>query len=475
MSKTRRGFLCSAGSLACALAQPARRVPNIVLIVADDLGAMDTTPYGADLHETPNLQRLAAQGIRFTEAHAAAPVCTPTRASIQTGKYPARLNMTIWHEASRNPPRNRKLIPPLTLAELPHSEVTLAELLRERGYMTAHVGKWHLGTASHYPETQGFDINIGGTFWGAPQTFFFPYRGNQRFGGEYRYVPHLEFGEPGEYLTDRLTTEALKVIDHAGARPFFLNLWCHNPHTPIEGKPELVERYRAKLKPGLRHRNATYAAMVHSLDENIGRVLAKLDERGLARDTVVLFTSDNGGYIGRFNGDQVTTNEPLRSGKGSLYQGGIRVPLIVRWPGVTPAGAVCDEPVISNDFFPTIAAITGAKDHGGHDGLSLMPLLDKSASRLPREELYFHYPHYYETTSPVSAVRERNWKLIEYFEDQRAELYDLGADPGESRELSGRHPDIAKRLRESLHQWRKSVSAQIPATNPDYRPSTAPK
>ena len=450
-------FLLSLGLLA---APP----PNIVFILADDLGWADLSVYGADLHQTPNLDRLAAEGLRLTHAYAAAPVCTPTRASIMTGKHPARLHMTIWREAFRRPPTNRPLIPPVTVGDLPHSEVTLAEVLREAGYLTAHVGKWHLGDASYYPENHGFDINIGGTHWGAPQTFFFPYRGNRLYGGEPRYVPGLPFGNPGEYLTDRLTDEALHIIERAAGRPFFLNLCYYTVHTPIEGKPDLVELYRQRLRPGMRHANLAYAAMVHSLDENVGRILARLTERGLDRNTVVIFASDNGGFVNEYQGEIVTTNHPLRSGKGSLYEGGTRVPLLIRAPGLTRAGTVSDEPVSSIDFYPTILELLGRSTNV--DGLSLLPLLSSPGSRLPREELYFHYPHYYQTTSPVSALRVRDWKLLEYHEDQRLELYNLAADPGESKDLAPTMPDKAGELRGRLHAWCAAVNAQMPKPNP---------
>jgi len=390
-----------------------------------------------------------------------------------TGKYPARLNMTIWHEAARNPPMNRKLIPPVVLGDLPHDEVTIAEVLHAAGYLTVHIGKWHLGEAAYYPETQGFDINIGGTFWGAPQSFFFPYRGTQFFDKELRYVPGLPWGQPGEYLTDRLTDEALNVIEKASSRPFFLNMCYHTVHTPIQGKPELVERYKGKLRPGARHKNPDYAAMVASLDESVGRILAKIDERGLADNTVVIFTSDNGGFINNFQGVPVTDNHPLRSGKGSLYEGGVRVPLIVRWPGVTQPNSVSREPVASIDFYPTILEITGLTGNAAHnanvDGLSLVPVLRDPGATLSRDALYFHYPHYYQTTSPVSAVRARDWKLLEYFEDNHVELYRLADDLSESKDLSADAPARARQLRDALHSWRASVNASMPKPNPNVR------
>ena len=426
--------------------------------------------YGSDLYETPNIDKLARQGMRFTDAYAAAPVCSPTRASIMTGKYPARLHMTIWYESSANPPRNRKLIPPVTQGNLPHEQVTIAEVLKEAGYFTAHVGKWHLGDAAHYPQTQGFDVNIGGTFWGAPTTFFYPYGGPSRWGGEYRYVPHLEFGTEGEYLTDRLTDEALRIMDKVKDKPFFLNLCYHTVHTPIEGKPELVEYYRKKVKPSMQHQNYEYAAMVHSLDENVGRVLDKIEELGVADDTIVVFFSDNGGYINKFNNKAVTSNYPLRCGKGSLYEGGVRDPLIIRWPGVTKAGSVCSEPVSSIDFYPTFLDMTNlagdSKHNADMDGRSLVPLLKNPAFKLKRKALYWHYPHYYPTTTPVSAIRQGDWKLLEYFEDNHIELYNLSDDIGEQNDLARTMPEKAGELRKRLDDWRKAVDAQMPTKKP---------
>lgn len=449
-------------SLFLALPLPAQDRPNVVFILADDLGWSDLSSYGSDLHETPNLDALAQSGVRFTQAYTASPVCSPTRASILTGKHPARLHMTIWREAANNPPKDRELMTPRTMDHVPHEETTLAEVFKQAGYVTAHVGKWHLGTAGFYPQTHGFDYNIGGSLWGAPQTFFYPYSGDRYFR-EPRYVPHLEGGQPGEYLTDRLSDEALKIIDRHQDEPFFLNLWYHTVHTPIEGKPDVVARYQKKIRQGMKHRNAEYAAMVESLDENVGRVLARLDELGLAEKTIVVFTSDNGGFINEWQGTPVTDNAPLRSGKGSAYEGGVRVPLIIRAPGVTTAGGVSDWPVLSTDYFATLANLAGLEADAPEDGLDLAPLLRDPASPLDRGELFFHYPHYYSTTTPVSAVRAGEWKLLRYYEDDRVELYNLTGDPSESQDLSSRAPEQAARLRQRLEAWLKEVKAQEPS------------
>lgn len=448
-----------------AAAQPGQP-PNIILILADDLGAADLGCYGADLHETPRIDRLAAEGVRFTQAYASAPVCTPTRAAIMTGKHPARLHMTIWYEAAVKPPPGRRLVPPPVIGNLPHEETTLAELLQAHGYLTALVGKWHLGDAAHYPETQGFAINIGGTFWGAPDTYFWPYRGSGSFK-EFRYVPHLEWGREGEYLTDRLTEEALAIMERASDRPFFLYLAHHTPHTPIEAKPPLIERYTAKLGPGMHHTNPVYAAMVHSFDDSVGRIVDRLEQLGLAERTMLIVTSDNGGYVNEHRGRTVTSNFPLRSGKGSLYEGGIRVPLIVRFPGTVPAAAQCAEPVASADLFATVLEAAGvafpADQDADRDGVSLLPLLRQPEGKLNRPILAWHYPHYYPTTTPVSAVRSGNWKLLEYHEDMRVELYDLANDPSEEHDLAAERPERAEELRERLHDWRAEVGAQMPS------------
>lgn len=454
-----------------ALAGP--RAPNVVFMLADDLGWSDLGCYVADLHKTPNIDRLAREGVRFTQAYAM-PVCSPTRASVLTGRHAARLHLTIWREGALGVPRDRPLVPPPAVADLPSSEVTIAEVLKGAGYLTFHVGKWHLGDAAHSPETQGFDLNIGGTHWGAPATYFYPFRGPSGSSGEFRYVPGL-LGKPGDYLDDRLTAEALKLIAESGNHPFFLNLCFHVPHTPIEGKPTLVEQYRAGLQPGLHHQNPGYAAMVQTLDDNVGRVLAELDRHKLANNTLVIFASDNGGYVNTNRGLRVTDNSPLRSGKGSLYEGGIRVPLIVRLPGRTARGETCDEPVVCTDFFPTIVELCAGggavpAPAGPLDGLSLVPLLEQPKAHLQREAIFFHYPHYYPTTTPASAVRVGDWKLLEYFEDHHVELYNLRDDLGERYELAGQQPERAARLRTRLHDWWKQTRAQLPRANPAYEP-----
>jgi arylsulfatase A-like enzyme len=447
-----------------------QRQPNVVFILADDLGWSDLGCYGSDLHETPHLDRFAAQGLRFTNAYAASPVCSPTRASILTGKYPARLHMTIWREAAAERGQ-RRLLEPVTLGDLPLQELTLAERFSQAGYYTAHIGKWHLGTAKAYPQPHGFDVNIGGTLWGAPQTFFYPYRGEQYFR-DWRYVPDLEPGQDGDYLTDRLTDKALEIIERVAGRPFFLNLWYHTVHTPIEGKPDLVGKYQVKLTPNGVHTNPDYAAMVESLDENVGRVLAKLDKEGIADRTIVVFFSDNGGFVGtckKHPGRPVTSNAPLRSGKGSLYEGGLRVPLIIRSPGVT--AATCDAPVFSGDLYPTLLHMAGLESDPEHrpDGVDISALLEDPLQELEPRALFFHYPHYYPTTSPVSALRSGNWKLLEYYEDHKVELYNLAEDLGERNNLAEGRPNVLKQMRDQLSVWREQVNAQAPTPNPDWR------
>ena len=459
-------------ALLALLPAGAQQRPNFLFILVDDMGWADLEGYGSDLHRTPRIDALADTGMRFTNAYSASPVCSPTRASIMTGKHPAKLHMTVWREAARRPPLNRPLVPPITEDSLPHDEVTIAEVLHDAGYMTAHVGKWHLGTAEYYPQTQGFDYNVGGTLWGAPQTFFYPYSGSQTFSG-LRYVPHLSGGREGEYLTDRLTSEAIRILRNERDKPFFMHLAFHTVHTPIEGKPAVVDSYRKVIRETMRHRNPHYAAMVQSLDENVGRVLDTLDDLGVADNTVIILTSDNGGYVNKFDGMQVTDNSPLRSGKGSLYEGGIRVPAIIRWPAVTQPGTESDTPISSIDYYRTILSMAGLPGDREHnrtvDGIDLTPLLRDPDHKPDRAALYFHYPHYYATTTPVSALRVGHWKLLRYYEDSRIELYNLAEDLGEQRNLAGEEQEIASALAERLEAWWEQMGAQHPSPGLDQQ------
>jgi arylsulfatase A-like enzyme len=442
-------------------AQPARR-PNVIVILADDLGWTDLACYGSDLHETPHLDRLAKNGMRFTQSYSACTVCSPTRAALLTGKYPARLHITDWIPGLM--PDNPKLLVPDWTKYLPTTEVTLARLFRERGYVTAMIGKWHLGGEAYYPEKHGFDVNVAGTDKAAPPSYFAPWR-----------IPTLKEGKDGEYLTDRLADEAVRFIERTKDRPFFLYLAHFAVHTPIQGRGDLVAKYRAKRRAGLRHTNAAYAAMVESLDASVGRVRAKLRELGLDGHTVVLFTSDNGGRV------PTTSNRPLRFGKASAYEGGVRVPLIVHWPGVTRPGSVSDAPVITMDLFPTVVDLAGLRAPGpgkakdaARDGVSLVPLL-RGTGGLARRELFWHYPHHqhYQLggAMPYGSVRSGDFKLIEFFNDMRVELYDLKSDVGEQHDLAKARPKLAGELRARLHAWRQEVGAQMPRPNPRYNPA----
>jgi arylsulfatase A len=449
---------------------------NVVFILVDDWGYADAGIQGSDFFETPNIDRFARQGLRFTQAYAAAPICSPTRAAILTGKFPARLDMTIWHEAAaRQRISKRKLIEAKAVPNLPLAEVTLAELFKQKNYATAHVGKWHLGQATFYPEAQGFDLNVGGTYWGAPATFFHPFRGPwSKTDPELRYVP-VGTGKPGDYLTDKLTDHALRFIEQQQAQPFFLSLWFHTVHTPIEGKSKLVQHFQAK-KPGKIHNHCDYAAMVASLDENVGRILQRLDDLKLAENTVVILTSDNGGLDipnAKSNRIAPTRNAPYRSGKGTLYEGGIRVPLMIRWPGVTTAGNECKEMVSSQDFYATLAEAAGhrAADLPRHDGENLGPLLKNPRQRLSRKTLYWHYPHYYSRMTPASAVRDGDWKLIHYYEDDRLELFNLQDDPAETKNLATVLLTRTQALQVKLNAWRQQTDAKAPTANPDWKPA----
>ncbi|MGV3485742.1 MAG: sulfatase, partial [Planctomycetaceae bacterium] len=339
--------------------------PNVILILADDLGWTDLRCYGSDFHDTPRLDKLATEGMKFTQNYSACTVCSPTRAALLTGKYPARLHITDWIPGAM--PDNPKLLVPDWTKQLPHEETTLAERFREAGYKTASIGKWHLGEQPYYPETQGFDLNIAGTDKAAPPSFHAPWK-----------IPTISEGKPGDYITDRLADEAVRFIKQSKDQPFFLYLPHFAVHTPIQGRADLVAKYRKKRDPKLRHHNVQYAAMMESLDTAVGRVLDALDEHQLAARTIVVFTSDNGGRITQ----GTTDNSPLRYGKASAYEGGVRVPLIIRWPGVTEPGSESDARVITMDLFPTLIEMASlnrqpANDRSDRDldGMSLLPLL----------------------------------------------------------------------------------------------------
>lgn len=458
-----------------------QKKPNIIFILMDDLGWRDLGCYGSSFYETPALDRLAEEGVLFTDAYASCPVCSPTRASIMTGKYPARVGVTQYiggHTVG-------KLCDVPYIQALPMQERSIATVLKENGYRTWHVGKWHLGKKPTWPENHGFDVNIGGCDWGAPKSgYFSPYN-----------CPTLSNGPEGEYLTDRLTDEAIKLIETEDDAPFFLNFWHYAVHTPIQSPPDLVKKYKAKAKKlGLdeiepfedgeiypcQHKakqrvrrrkfqsDPAYAAMVENMDWNIGRLLDALKASGKADDTIVVFTSDNGGLA--TSEGSPTSNAPLAEGKGWMYEGGTREPLLIRWPGIIEAGSRTEEPVTSPDFFPTFLEAAGIdlcpEQHA--DGRSIMPLL--RGESFERGPVFWHYPHYSnQGGTPGCSVREGDYKLIEFFEDGKLELYQLRDDISEEKDLAEALPDVTNRLKNQLDQWKTEVEALIPKPNPNYR------
>jgi arylsulfatase A-like enzyme len=506
-------------SCGLSVADEARR-PNIVLFLVDDLGWSDLGCYGSKFHETPRIDRFARESVRFTQAYAACHVCSPTRASILTGKYPARLNLTDWLPG-RNDFAFQKLKNVPVNQHLPPEEETLAETLKQHGYRTAHIGKWHLGEEPFGPLAQGFDVQIPGWNKGWPKVGF--------------HAPFELDGlsdSPGDYLTDRLTDEAIRFIEDSRETPFFLYLSHFAVHDPIQGREDLVKKYEAKLRRQTvparsrsfllegnpddssavsrselddllddeRYRpfrlfpnrvvkvkqlqdNVQFAAMVESIDESFGRILERLKDLKLDENTIVIFFSDNGGMSAANFGNPnrviphtkldeaySTSNLPLRGGKGWLYEGGIRVPLIVKWPGKSRPG-VCDVPVISNDFLPSILEMTGIDPRHTDelDGVSLVPLVTGDGD-IERQALYWHFPHYsnHGMQSPGGAIRSGDYKLLEYFENGTVQLFNLRTDPGEQHDLARLEPKRAAALKEMLQKWRKSVDAQMIEPNPGY-------
>jgi arylsulfatase A len=454
--------LCLCGSLSSAFAADK---PNVVLILIDDLGQRDLGCYGSTFYKTPNIDKMAKEGLRFTDFYAACPVCSPTRASIMTGKWPQRVNVTDWIPGRKDMP-DQRLARPAIRNELPLEEVTIAEALKKHGYVTAIMGKWHLGGEGFEPTQQGFDVNIGGDETGTPRSYFAPFENK---GGK---MPGLEKAEEGEYLTDRLAAEAEKFIEANKDKPFFLYLPHYGVHTPLKAKQSIIDKYKVTPTHG-KQSNPVYAAMVESMDEAVGRVLMKLDDLKLSENTLVIFTSDNGG-LATLEGMQFapTFNAPLREGKGYLYEGGIRVACIMKWPGRVKAGATTDQLACSIDLFPTIlhAATAAGKTHftPDHevDGSTLL------SGDFARKPLCWHYPHYANQGSrPGGAIRRGDYKLIEYYEDGRRELFDVKRDLSESRNLIAEKPEVAKELATELDQWRKEVGAKMPTPNPDYHPN----
>ncbi len=439
--------------------------PNIVLLLADDLGYGDLGCYGSQDHRTPRLDALAESGVRFMHAYANAPNCAPTRAALMSGLYAPRTGVYTVKSSKRGKSKHRKLIPTPNRTDLGEEFVTIAEALGDAGYTTGHVGKWHLGKD---PTLQGFQFNAGGNAAGHPKSYVSPY-GNA----------DLKDGPPGEYLTDRVAAEACGFIAENAGHPFFLQVAFFAVHTPIQGRPDLVESYAASLDDS---GDAGYAAMVTALDLAIGKILDELQSSGVHENTVVVFFSDNGGH--GLHGD----NGSLRGSKGMLYEGGIREPMIVHWPGKAAAGTVCFEPVIGLDCYPTFLQIAGVAREVELDGVSWLPCL-KPDARFERGPLFWHFPAYLAAygkiseslpgevpspwrTTPVGAVREGRWKLLEFFEDGRLELYDLLADPGETVNRVEQQPETVEALLAKMRAWRKRLEAPVPSElNPEYEES----
>ncbi|MDB6025391.1 MAG: atsA 1 [Verrucomicrobiales bacterium] len=439
--------------------------PNLIFILIDDMGWTDLGCYGSKYFQTPNIDQLASEGMKFTQAYAACPVCSPTRASILTGKYPARLHLTDWLPGKVDKP-DHKLARPTIRQQLPLEETTIAEVLKPAGYVSASIGKWHLGGKEFDPEKQGFDVNVAGNHNGSPASYFSPYHKGTRT------IP-LSDGRPGEYLTDRLTDEALKFIETNKDKPFFVYLPFYAVHIPLQAKEELIEKYKKINDPRGLQKNPVYAAMIESVDQNIGRLMQKLKELNLASNTVVFFTSDNGGVVVPEGGITPTSNVPLRAGKGYLYEGGIREPLIVRWPGVIKEDTISTNVVSSVDYFPTICELAGVRSTNKIDGVSLVPVLKQTRS-LPARELYWHYPHYANQGGrPGGVIREGDFKLIEWYETGAWELYDLKNDLSEKTNVVQKHWDQAVKMQMKLDQWRRYTGAQMMLPNPDYDPKAS--
>ena len=459
---------------------------NVVIILVDDLGWSDLGSYGSTFYETPNIDQLAAEGMKFTQFYTAGTNCSPTRASIMTGVSPARLKITNWIGGTQV----GNLLPADNFEHLPFDEYSLGEVFSDAGYMTGYIGKWHLGDTLSFPQHHGFQFNLATNRGGTPGAYFFPYKNAKR---PRLNIPDLEDGYEGEHLTDRLTSEAIKFLEIYQDKPFVLMLGYYTVHSPIVAKEEKIEKYREKAsrylvpeepefheeKNGtlnkLKQDNPVYAGMIESTDEGVGEIVKALDELGLAENTILVFLSDNGG-LSTLSGGKTwmpTSNLPLRAGKAWVYEGGIRIPFIIRWPGKIEAETVNHLPSVSTDLLPTLLDMTGLdlipEQHVG--GENLWPSI-KDNVPLDRETLFWHFPHYSGSgATPAAAVRKGDYKLILWFEDDSVELYNLNNDLGEQNNLVKTHPEIATALMAELKAWLEDVDANMPKPNPDWRGS----
>lgn len=455
------------------VSQQTESQPNFVFILVDDLGWADVKcNYPESFYDTPNIDKLAEKGVRFTHAYAASPVCSPTRAAIMTGKHPNRVGITDWIPGDA--PQNRPLLGPKINNELALEEMTLAEKLKEANYKTFFAGKWHLGDEGFFPEDQGFDINFGGHHRGSPPGgYYSPYKN-----------PKLTDGPEGEYLTDRLTNESIRFMEQNKDHPFLLFLSFYTVHTPIQASEKFIEKYRKKReelklmtiphkKEGdegwtkLIQEDAAYASMVAAMDENVGRLLDAIVENGLNKNTWVIFTSDNGGLSTLRRKNAPTNNGPLRAGKGWCYEGGIRVPLIISGPDIYRPGRISEQLTVSMDFFPTILTLAGIQ-HVKNDGENLLPVLINEKP-FKHSNLFWHFPHYHGSAwKPGSALRKGDWKLITFYEDNRTELFNLKNDPSESKDISEQFPEITSDIKEHLFNLLEKSDAKFPKPNPYF-------
>jgi arylsulfatase A-like enzyme len=450
--------------------------PNVVFVLVDDLGYTDVNPFRFhpdQYYETPNITRLAGQGMQFTNAYASAANCAPTRAALMSGQsYPRQPIYTV-NSGARGEAEDRELVPAENETTLPLEKVTVAERLRDAGYATAFMGKWHLGAPSEAgPEQQGFDVNVGGTHTGHPSwegAYFAPNNN-----------PEIDDARDGEYLTDYLFRKAAEYIrQHRDDEPFYLQLSPYSVHVPLQASEARTAHF-AEKPPVRRHDNPTYAAMIKSVDRGVGRIMETLDALGMAENTLLIVYSDNGGLGGYrsigLEENGVTDHAPLKGGKGSFYEGGIRVPLIVRWPGVVRPGTTTDEPVNSVDFYPTLLDLAGEAlpEADGLSGVSFLPVLRDATASLDREALYWHFPGYLQAygpgdwrTTPVSVVRSGPWKLLKFYEGDRLELYNLDEDIGETRNLARQRPEVRERLLDRLTGWLDRTEAPLPTPKAD--------